>query len=137
MNLAQILNLLRNEPLLCDNNYRATLLELFDQHAALDRAEFKHKRTGMRASGSELEVDEAEVHDGVAIIPVGGPLGIRLTSPSADAPWEMASAASATVLIQQTFTRGATWCATAPPVTQWEPQGPEHLRCDGSAPACR
>ena len=53
MRLAQILTTLQSEPLLCDNNYRSALLELFLQHAALDRAEFQHKRTGMARSGSE------------------------------------------------------------------------------------
>lgn len=78
MRLAQILNLLRNEPLLCGDDYRATLLELLHDHATLERADFKYKRTGRAGSGSELDVDEAEVRDGIAIIPVGGPLGINL-----------------------------------------------------------
>ena len=78
MRLAQIYHILQNEPLLCDNDYRAVLLQMFQDHATLDRAEFKHKRTGMAKSGSELDVDEAEVRDGIAIIPVGGPLAINL-----------------------------------------------------------
>jgi signal peptide peptidase SppA len=78
MRLAQILNLLRSEPLLCDNDYRGVLLELFEQHATLDRAEFKHRRTGKAQSGSELEVEQVEIHDGICIIPIGGPLGINL-----------------------------------------------------------
>lgn len=78
MKLAQILHILQNEPLLCDNAYRQTLLDLFIDHATMERAEFKHKRTGMARSGSELEVEEAEVHDGIAVIPVGGPVAINL-----------------------------------------------------------
>lgn len=78
MKLAQILTTLQNDPLLCDNAYRFALLELFQQHAALDKAEFQFKRSGKARSGSELDVEEAEVHDGVCIIPVGGPMGIGL-----------------------------------------------------------
>jgi capsid assembly protease len=78
MRLAQIYNILRNDPLLCDNDYRNTLLELFTEHAEMDRAEYKHKRTGRATSGSELDVEEAEVRDGIAIIPVGGPVAINL-----------------------------------------------------------
>lgn len=78
MRLAQIYNLLRNDPLLCDNDYRMTLLEMLQDHAELDRAEYKHKRTGKARSGSELDVDEAVVRDGIAIIPIGGPVAINL-----------------------------------------------------------
>lgn len=78
MKLAQIYNILKNDALLCDNDYRITLLEMFQEHAELERAEYKHKRTGKARSGSDLDVDEAEVRDGVAIIPVGGPMAINL-----------------------------------------------------------
>lgn len=78
MKLAQILTLLQSEPLLCDNDYRAALLQLFLDHAEMERAEFKHKRSGMARSGSELDVDEAQKRDGICIIPVGGPMGIGL-----------------------------------------------------------
>lgn len=78
MRLAQILTTLQSEPLLCDNSYRCALLELFAQHQALDRSEFKTKRSGSAKSGSALEVEDAEIRDGIAIIPVGGPMGIGL-----------------------------------------------------------
>jgi signal peptide peptidase SppA len=78
MKLAQILTLLQSEPLLCDNSYRAALLELFNQHAHLSRDEFAVARTGKNKSGEAIECDEAEVQDGVCIIPVGGPMGIGL-----------------------------------------------------------
>lgn len=78
MRLAQIYNILKNEPLLCDNDYRLTLLEMFVEHAELDAAEYKHKRTGKARSGSDLDVAEAVVRDGIAIIPVGGPVAINL-----------------------------------------------------------
>jgi len=78
MRLAQIHHLLRNEPLLCDSAYRITLLEMFQQHAEMERDEYLHLRTGKARSGSELDVQQMEVEDGVAIIPVGGPLGQNL-----------------------------------------------------------
>src|SRR5688572_24263741 len=78
MNLAKILTTLQSEPLLCDNGYRVALLELFHDHAEMERAEFKYKRTGKARSGSELDVAEAELRDGIAIIPVGGPMAIGL-----------------------------------------------------------
>ena len=78
MRLAQIIHILRNEPLLCGNDYRVTLLGLLTDHRELERAEFQHKRTGQAKSGSELEVEEVEIRDGVCIIPVGGPMAINL-----------------------------------------------------------
>lgn len=78
MRLAQILTTLQSEPLLCDNTYRMALLELFNQHQELSPAEFAHKRTGIKKSGGELEVEQPEIQDGIAIIPVGGPMAIDL-----------------------------------------------------------
>lgn len=78
MRLAQILHVLQHEPLLCDNDYRATLLGLLVDHREQSKAEFQHKRTGQAKSGSELDVDEAEIRDGISIIPVGGPMAINL-----------------------------------------------------------
>ncbi len=78
MRLAQILTTLQSEPLLCDNAYRIALLELFNQHQEFDRAEFKTRRSGTARSGTELDVEDAEIRDGIAIIPVGGPMAVGL-----------------------------------------------------------
>lgn len=78
MRLAQILNLLQNEPLLCSNDYRAVLLDLLRDHAELEPTEFRALRTGKASSGSELCVEQAEIRDGICIIPVGGPMAIGL-----------------------------------------------------------
>lgn len=78
MRLAEIYHLLQHDALLCGNDYRETLLNLLGEHRELDRIEFKHKRSGMAKSGQELEVQDAEIRDGVCIIPVGGPLAINL-----------------------------------------------------------
>lgn len=78
MKLAKILTTLTSEPLLCTNEYRAALLELFQQHSQLSKADFRAERTGKAQSGSELDVEQMVVRDGIAIIPVGGPIGIDL-----------------------------------------------------------
>jgi len=75
MKLPQIMSVLRNEPLYCATGYRETLLEIFVQHEALSAAEYKHARTGKAKSGSDLDVDQMEVVNGIARIPVGGPIG--------------------------------------------------------------
>jgi len=75
MNLARILSVLKSQPLYCADGYRFTLLELFQQHDELERADFKSKRQGMARSGQELDVEDMEIRDGCAIIPVGGPIG--------------------------------------------------------------
>lgn len=78
MKLAKILSTLNSEPLLCADGYRTTLLELFKQHSELSGPEFRSARTGMAKSGSLLDVEQMEVEDGLAIIPVGGPIGMGL-----------------------------------------------------------
>jgi signal peptide peptidase SppA len=75
MKLAQIYSVLKTEPLFCKDGYRETLLEMFEQHASMSAGEFKHARTGKARSGSDLEVEQMEVVDGIARIPVGGPIG--------------------------------------------------------------
>jgi signal peptide peptidase SppA len=75
MRLAQIYSILQNEPLYFAGGYRATLLEILGQHSSLSAADYKHARTGSAKSGSELEVEQMEIVNGLAIIPVGGPIG--------------------------------------------------------------
>jgi signal peptide peptidase SppA len=58
--------------------YRETLLEILEQHAILSAAEYKHARTGKAKSGSDLEVEQMVVRNGIAYIPVGGPIGQNL-----------------------------------------------------------
>lgn len=78
MNLPQILSVLKTEPLFCAGGYRETLLEIFEQHAALSAAEYKHARTGKAKSGSSLELEQMTVKNGLAYLPVGGPIGQNL-----------------------------------------------------------
>jgi signal peptide peptidase SppA len=78
MRLIQILSTLKTEPLFCAAGYRETLLEIFEQHALMAKDEYKHARTGKAKSGTDLEVEQMEVKDGIALIPVGGPIGQNL-----------------------------------------------------------
>ena len=75
MKLAKILHVLANDPLLCAADYRASLLEMFRQHAELSAADFRAGRTGLAKSGQELDIRQMEIEDGIARIPVGGPIG--------------------------------------------------------------
>lgn len=75
MRLAQIHHLLQNEPLYFAGGYRETLLEVLGQHALMSATDYKHARTGKAKSGQDLEVEDMEVIDGIARVPVGGPIG--------------------------------------------------------------
>ena len=78
MKLAQIRSILQTEPLFCRSGYREILWEMITQHATLSASEFKHARTGKARSGEDNEVEQMEVVDGIARIPVGGPIGQKL-----------------------------------------------------------
>lgn len=78
MRLLRLWSILNEEPLLCSDVYRSTVMNLLGQHAELSRDEFRATRTGIPTSGEELDIDQAEVRDGVAIIPIGGPIGMNL-----------------------------------------------------------
>ena len=78
MKLAKILSVLKTEPLFCSDVYRNTLLELFESHANLSGPEFRATRTGKARSGDLLDIEQMEIIDGVAHIPIGGPIGMDL-----------------------------------------------------------
>lgn len=78
MKLAQILSTLKTEPLFCISGYRETLLDIFQQHAMMGKEDYKHSRTGRAKSGSDLDIEQMEVVDGIARIPIGGPIGQNL-----------------------------------------------------------
>ena len=75
MKLIQIRSILTNEPLFSKGGYRETLLEMLDSHASMTKEDYKHSRTGRAKSGEDLEVEQMEVEDGIATIPIGGPIG--------------------------------------------------------------
>lgn len=79
MKLAKILSTLTSEPLLLDDSARTSLLQLFEQHATLNRAEFAAQRTAQGPCGETIELDSMEVDEnGIAWIPIGGPIGLGL-----------------------------------------------------------
>ncbi len=78
MNLAKILTVLQSEPLFCDNDYRNRLLEMFNQHATLSKSDFLAKRDGGTVCGEAVEIPQATIEGSLAIIPIGGPIGMGL-----------------------------------------------------------
>lgn len=75
MKLPALLATLTEEPLLITPAAHAALLKLFTDHATLDAETFKAIREGTDICGEDVEIDQAELQDGVTIIPVGGPIG--------------------------------------------------------------
>jgi capsid assembly protease len=75
MKYPQLLTLLTEEPMLITPSAHASLLKLFEDHAALERAEFKAQREGVDWCGDAVEVEQAGLVDGIFYIPIGGPIG--------------------------------------------------------------
>ncbi len=75
MKYPQILSTLTEEPLLITPTAHASLLKLFEDHAALSRDEFKAAREGVDWCGEAVEVEQAGLVDGIYYIPLGGPIG--------------------------------------------------------------
>ena len=75
MKYHQIMTALMEEPLLITPAAHASLVKLFEEHRALDPAEFQAKREGTNYCGQEVELAQMEVIDGIAHIPIGGPIG--------------------------------------------------------------
>lgn len=59
----------------CLSGYREILWEIIEQHALLSATDFRASRTGKARSGDMLELEQMEVNDGIAYLPVGGPIG--------------------------------------------------------------
>ena len=78
MNYQKIITALTCEPLLITPAAQAALVELFALHAALSKEDFKATREGTSMSGENLEIEQAELIDGIMHIPIGGPVGLRL-----------------------------------------------------------
>lgn len=75
MKYHQLIAALTEEPLLITAAAHASLLKLFDEHRTLEASEFRAKREGVDYCGEEVELDQMEVIDGIAHIPIGGPIG--------------------------------------------------------------
>lgn len=75
MKYHQIIAVLTEEPLLITPAAHASLLKLFEEHRGLSAEEFRAKREGVDLCGEEVELDQMEIIDGIAHIPIGGPIG--------------------------------------------------------------
>jgi signal peptide peptidase SppA len=75
MKYHQIITLLTAEPLLIVPASAVSLLQLFRAHATLNAEEFRALREGTGPCGEKVELEQMEVVDGIAHIPVAGPIG--------------------------------------------------------------
>lgn len=71
MKLPAILATLTQEPLILTPSTHAALLTTFREHSTRDMS----KREGVDSCGQSVELDQAEMVDGVMHIPVNGPIG--------------------------------------------------------------
>jgi signal peptide peptidase SppA len=76
----QILTTLTREPLLITPASAISLYQLFQQHATLDDDAFRAAREGTGVCGEKVDLAQMEIIDGVAHIPVSGPIGRGLGS---------------------------------------------------------
>jgi signal peptide peptidase SppA len=76
----QILTALTREPLLITPATALSLLSLFEQHATLDSDAFRAAREGTGVCGEAVDLEQMEIVDGVAHIPISGPIGRGLGS---------------------------------------------------------
>lgn len=79
MNLAKALSTLRYGPLCMEPKYRAEVLGLLESHARLTKAEYDLTREGVGMSGEKVDLDQMTIENGLAHIPVKGPLGFGLS----------------------------------------------------------
>jgi len=80
MNYQKIIAALTCEPLLITPAAQAALIHLFEMHATLSPEQFRSQREGTGVCGENIELEQAEVVDGIMHIPIGGPVGLRLGS---------------------------------------------------------
>ena len=78
MRLDKLLEILTRTPLLMRPERVDSLVTLFHQHAHLNKEEFKAAREGVDWCGDPVELEQMTIEDGLAMIPVKGPLGIGL-----------------------------------------------------------
>jgi signal peptide peptidase SppA len=76
MTLPAILQALTQEPLLLTPAAQASYLKMFEDHAAQSREDFRAERPAKDFCGADLP--QAELVNGIYIIPVGGPIGSGL-----------------------------------------------------------
>lgn len=75
MRYHQIIATLAEEPMLITPAAHASLCKLFEEHRTLEASEFRAKREGVDMCGDQVELEQMEIIDGIAHIPIGGPIG--------------------------------------------------------------
>ncbi len=79
MKYHELIRVLTEEPLLITPAAHGALFQLFKDHRELERAEFRAAREGVDLCGEAVELEQMEVIDGIAHIPIRGPLGAGLS----------------------------------------------------------
>jgi signal peptide peptidase SppA len=80
MKLPQILSALTSEPQLIEPARAAALLEMFRLHSKLSAEDFATQRTGKGVCGDTIQLESMTIEDGIAFIPIGGPIGSGLSA---------------------------------------------------------
>lgn len=80
MKYHQIIATLTSEPLLVVPSTANALVELFRQHATLSANDFQALREGKGSCGEKVELEQMEIRDGIAYIPISGPIGRGLSA---------------------------------------------------------
>jgi signal peptide peptidase SppA len=80
MKFPKLLETLTREPLLMTPGAVESILTMFEQHANLSAADFKLAREGTGQCGEAVTLEKMTIKDGIASIPINGPLGVRLGS---------------------------------------------------------
>lgn len=78
MRYAKLIEVLTRTPLLMKPETMESILSIFQDHAALNRADFQAKREGKDWCGENVELEQMTIEGNLAMIPVKGPLGIGL-----------------------------------------------------------
>jgi signal peptide peptidase SppA len=78
MKYHEIIAALTEEPLLITPAAHSGIWKLFEQHRSLSAEEFKVAREGVDMCGEAVELESMEIIDGIAHIPISGPIGAKL-----------------------------------------------------------
>lgn len=78
MKFHKILETLTRSPLLMTPGSVESILTMFEQHAQMSAEDFRAAREGRDVCGGKVELEQMTIEDGMAMIPVKGPLGCGL-----------------------------------------------------------
>jgi ClpP class serine protease len=80
MKFPKLLETLTRSPLLMTPGAVESILTLFENHATMSREDFQAAREGKDVCGGKVDLEQMSIEDGIAMIPVKGPLGVGLDS---------------------------------------------------------